>query len=84
MIDKCPEDTAVDGRLKQIVFLSTVSVYGDISDNIVPDEEKPTNPKDFYSESKLAAENEIRKFSDKYNILHTIFILVPVYGDFFY
>ncbi len=70
-------------RLKQIVFLSTVSVYGDISKNIVPDEKTPTNPEDFYGESKLAAENAIREFSQKYHIPYTIFRLVPVYGDFF-
>jgi nucleoside-diphosphate-sugar epimerase len=70
-------------RLKQIVFLSTVSVYGDISDNIAPDEDTPANPEDFYGESKLAAENEIREFSQKYHIPYTIFRLVPVYGDFF-
>jgi nucleoside-diphosphate-sugar epimerase len=71
------------GRLKQIVFLSTVSVYGDISDNMAPDEDTPVNPEDFYGESKLAAEKEIREFSEKYHIPYTIFRLVPVYGDFF-
>ena len=71
------------GRLKQIVFLSTVSVYGNISDNIAPDEDTPANPEDFYGESKLAAEKEIREFSEKYHIPYTIFRLVPVYGDFF-
>ena len=70
-------------RLKQIIFLSTVSVYGDISDNIAPDENAPANPEDFYGESKLAAEKEIREFSEKYHIPHTILRLVPVYGDFF-
>jgi nucleoside-diphosphate-sugar epimerase len=70
-------------RLKQIIFLSTVSVYGDISDSIVPDEDTPANPEDFYGESKLAAENEIKEFSEKYHIPYAIFRLVPVYGDFF-
>ncbi|MCX5811779.1 MAG: NAD(P)-dependent oxidoreductase [Proteobacteria bacterium] len=71
------------GRLKQIIFLSTVSVYGDISNNVAPDENTPTNPEDFYGESKLAAENAIRGFSEKYHIPYTIFRLVPVYGDLF-
>ena len=61
-----------------------MSVYGGISDNIAPDKDTPANPKDFYGESKLAAENEIREFSEKYHIPYTIFRLVPVYGDFFY
>ena len=70
-------------RLKQIIFLSTVSVYGKRSDDITPDQYTPTAPEDFYGESKLAAENEIKEFSDKYNIPYTIFRLTPVYGDFF-
>ena len=70
-------------RLKQIIFLSTVSVYGDISNGVVPDQDTPTTPEDFYGESKLAAENEIKEFSDKYNIPYTIFRLTPVYGDLF-
>jgi nucleoside-diphosphate-sugar epimerase len=70
-------------RLRQIIFLSTVSVYGDISNGIVPDENARTAPEDFYGESKLAAEDAIKEFSDKHNIPHTIFRLTPVYGDFF-
>jgi len=70
-------------RLKQIVFLSTVSVYGNISKNIVPDEKTPANPEDFYGESKLAAENAIKEFSEKFKIPYTIFRLTPVYGDIF-
>ena len=50
---------------------------------MVPDEDTPANPEDFYGESKLAAESEIRKFSEKYKIPYTIFRLVPVYGDLF-
>jgi len=71
------------GRLKQIVFLSTVSVYGNRFNGIPPDEDTPAKPEDFYGESKLAAENEIRKFSQKYHIPYTIFRLAPVYGDSF-
>jgi len=70
-------------RLKQIVFLSTVSVYGDISNGVVPDEGTQTTPRDFYGESKLAAENTIKEFSEKYKIPYTIFRLAPVYGEGF-
>lgn len=71
-------------RLKQIIFfLSTVSVYGDMPVGVVPDENTQTHPEDFYGESKLAAEDAIREFSERYKIPHTIFRLVPVYGDFF-
>jgi nucleoside-diphosphate-sugar epimerase len=70
-------------KLQQIIFLSTVSVYGDLPNDMVPDENTPAAPEDFYGESKLAAENEIKEFSEKYHIPYTIFRLVPVYGDFF-
>jgi len=70
-------------RLKQIVFFSTVSVYGDISNGIVQAENTQTSPEDFYGESKLAAEDAIKEFSDKYKIPYTIFRLTPVYGDLF-
>jgi len=71
------------GRLKQIIFFSTVLVYGDISCGIVPDENTRAHPEDFYGESKLAAENAIMEFSERYRIPYTIFRLAPVYGDFF-
>jgi UDP-glucose 4-epimerase len=70
-------------RLKQIIFLSTVSVYGDISKNTPPDENMSTSPEDYYGESKLSAESEIKEFSEKHHIPYTIFRLVPVYGDTF-
>ncbi len=70
-------------RLKHIIFLSTVSVYGALNGNMIPDEKTAPAPNDFYGESKLAAENEIREFSKCNNIPFTIFRLVPVYGKTF-
>jgi len=70
-------------RLKQIIFLSTVSVYGSLAQEMIPDENTPPAPEDFYSESKMAAENEIRKFAKKYEIPFTIARLSPVYGKKF-
>lgn len=70
-------------RLKQIIFISTVSVYGDLSNGVVPDENSRAAPEDFYGESKLAAENAVRKFSERHKIPYTIFRLTPVYGDLF-
>ncbi len=70
-------------RLKKIIFLSTVSVYGTIPPGTEPDESSPTRPDDFYGESKLAAEEEIRIFSGKHGISHTILRLSPVYGRSF-
>ena len=71
------------GRLKQVIFISTVSVYGNLSNGVVPDEHFRAAPEDFYGESKLAAEDAIKEFSDKYKIPYTIFRLTPVYGDLF-
>jgi len=70
-------------KLKQIIYLSTVSVYGKLAQEKTPAENSKTVPNDFYGESKLAAENEIRKFSKINEIPYTIFRLTPVYGQEF-
>jgi len=70
-------------KLKQIIFLSTISVYGALTQEIMPDENTPPAPEDFYSESKMAAENEIREFSKNNYIHFTILRLAPVYGKKF-
>jgi len=70
-------------KLKQIIFLSTVLVYGKLAQNVIPDENAPLAPEEYYSQSKHAAENEIRKFAKKYEIPFTIFRLTPVYGKKF-
>jgi nucleoside-diphosphate-sugar epimerase len=70
-------------RLKRIIFLSTVSVYGNIPPGTEPDENTSPHPDDFYGESKLAAEDEIRVFSTKSSVPHTILRLSPVYGRSF-
>lgn len=69
--------------VKQVLFLSTVSVYGDLSDGMIPDENTLPAAEDYYGESKVAAEKEIREFSDRCKIPHTIFRLAPVYGESF-
>jgi nucleoside-diphosphate-sugar epimerase len=66
--------------LQRIIFMSTVSVYGDSDSSRAPDERTPSNPIDDYGESKVAAEEEIRTFSRENHIPHTIFRLAPVYG----
>jgi len=68
-------------RLHQIIFLSTVSVYGSAAG--MPDESTATAPEDFYGESKAAGEGEIREFSRVHSIPYTIFRLTPVYGRTF-
>jgi nucleoside-diphosphate-sugar epimerase len=68
--------------LRHIIFLSTVSVYG-ASGAERPDEDTLLEPEDFYGESKVAAEREIREFSTNHSIPYTIFRLAPVYGKSF-
>ena len=70
-------------KLKQVIFLSTVTGYGSLAQEMIPDENTPLAPEDFYSESKMAAENEIREFSKNNSIPFTILRLAPVYGKKF-
>ncbi|MFX0134135.1 MAG: NAD-dependent epimerase/dehydratase family protein [Candidatus Hodarchaeota archaeon] len=70
-------------RLKLIIFLSTVSIYGALAHEMIPDENTPPSPDDYYGESKLAAENEIQEFSKNNSIPFTILRLAPVYGENF-
>jgi len=70
-------------KLKQIIFLSTVTGYGSLAQEMIPDENTPLAPEDFYSESKMAAENEIREFSKNNYVPFTILRLAPVYGKNF-
>jgi nucleoside-diphosphate-sugar epimerase len=70
-------------RLKHIIFLSSVSVYGNRDPKSIVDENTPVHPNDFYGESKVAAEKEILDFSRRHSIPYTIFRLPPVYGKRF-
>ncbi len=70
-------------RLSQVIFLSTVSLYGSAAAEGIPDEQTPASPQDFYGESKAAAEDVIRSFSRFHSIPYTIFQLTPVYGRTF-
>jgi nucleoside-diphosphate-sugar epimerase len=71
------------GVLSHIIFLSSVSVYGNRSDHIIPDENSETIPEDYYGESKLATEHALREFSCRNGTPFTILRLSPVYGKDF-
>ncbi|MHB8094351.1 MAG: NAD-dependent epimerase/dehydratase family protein [Candidatus Aminicenantales bacterium] len=66
--------------IKRVIFMSTVSVYGDTAMKQVPDEETRPRPVDPYGESKFAAEEEIRAFSNEHGVPCTIFRPAPAYG----
>ena len=70
-------------KLRQIIFLSTVSVYGNSVLITAPDENTSINPGDHYGESKAKAEEEIRDYSMAGGIPYTILRLTPVYGKDF-
>jgi nucleoside-diphosphate-sugar epimerase len=71
-------------RLKQVIFLSTVCVYGALPQRMIPDETTTPEPEDFYGESKVAAERAVMDFSERTGIPYTILRLTPVYGPAFY
>jgi UDP-glucose 4-epimerase len=52
-------------RVKHFIFMSTVKVYGEESDTAYT-EITPCLPQDDYGKSKLHAEKELQKLSDKY------------------
>jgi nucleoside-diphosphate-sugar epimerase len=70
-------------RLKRVVFLSTVSVYGLPESGQAVSEQARPMPLDDYGSSKLAAENEVQAFSRERAIPCTIFRLAPVYAKDF-
>lgn len=65
--------------VKHFIFLSTIKVYGEVSKAPFTEKSKP-NPLDFYSKSKLKAENELLKLSDK-NFAVSIIRSPLIYGQ---
>lgn len=70
-------------KVKRVLFLSTVSVYGNLSEGMMPTENTALNPDDYYGESKVMAEDYVRHYSRDNGIYHTILRLTPVYGKSF-
>ena len=67
------------GFPKQFVFISSVSVYGVISGNLI-NEETPLTAKDPYGNSKILAEKLIEDWCKKNNIVCTILRLPLLIG----
>lgn len=70
---------AVDSKVKKIIFASTSSVYGDV-DKFPITEEHPTNPKNPYAVSKLAAEKYLSAFYNCYGLQYISLRYFTVYG----
>lgn len=68
--------------VKQLIFMSSLSVYGlegKIGEEINITENTPCNPVTLYGKSKLEAENEINKLNDK--LFKVIIVRAPmIYG----
>ena len=67
-------------KIPKIIFASTFTVYGDHVDINNYNENLPCKPKSLYGVAKLAAENYIKIFGEKYNIKWNIMRMFNVYG----
>lgn len=68
----------VQNRIKKIIFASSAAVYGE-QNNIITEEAK-TNPVSPYGESKLLAEEKIKKYCNENELGGVIFRMFNVYG----
>lgn len=66
-------------KVKKIVLLSTVSVYGKIKTNRINEKTK-INQQDIYGKTKYIMENDLKIYSRKYNIDYVILRLPGVIG----
>ncbi len=67
-------------KFKQVVFLSTIDVYGISIENEYIDELTPLNPNDYYATSKVVSEFILKKVCSENNIKLFIARLSGVYG----
>jgi len=66
-------------KIRKIIFASSAAVYGDCNELPIT-EESDKNPTSPYGSSKLAAENEIKKFAVEFGISYVILRMFNVYG----
>jgi len=80
MVDNFIQVIQEHGSVQQIIFLSTIDVYGN-TDNLEPiSESTPINPADYYSLSKLVSEFMLQDYCTKTHIPLTILRLTGVFG----
>ncbi|MDE1825517.1 MAG: NAD(P)-dependent oxidoreductase [Candidatus Micrarchaeota archaeon] len=73
-------DACEAGKVRHVVFLSTVDVYGHVRHDVLREDSK-LDPRDRYGLSKVLAEEEILKYVDK--VPFTIFRCAQIYGEGF-
>lgn len=66
-------------KIKKIIFASSAAVYGDCKDLPIKEESK-TEPLSPYGASKIAAENEIKKYANEFGFDAIILRMFNVYG----
>lgn len=69
---------AKDG-VKKVLFTSSSEVYGEQT-NIPITEENPLNPRSIYAITKLAGEEYVRTYGQRYGMKTTVFRLFNIYG----
>jgi UDP-glucose 4-epimerase len=69
---------AVENNIKRFIYASSMSVYGDVEDKAISENECK-NPKSYYGITKLAGENYVSAFSNRLDT--TSFRLFNVYGE---
>jgi len=69
----------VQNKIKKIIFASSAAVYGNCKDLPIKEESR-TEPLSPYGVSKLAAENEIKKYANEFGFDATILRMFNVYG----
>jgi len=71
--------SCVQNKIKKIIFASSAAVYGDCKDLPIKEESK-TEPLSPYGASKLAAEDEIKKYAGEFGFDAIILRMFNVYG----
>lgn len=71
--------SCIQNKIGKIIFASSAAVYGNCNDSPIT-EESDTIPTSPYGQSKLAAENEIKKISKEFGVNYIILRMFNVYG----
>jgi len=66
-------------QVKQVIHCSTIGVHGNVRE-IPADEETPFNPGDLYQETKLIAEEKVRRFASLNGVPTTIIRPISLIG----
>ena len=77
-------DKLATKKVKQLIFFSSIDVYGIKNTPYLIDESTALNPDDYYATSKVISEYLLKLFCSKYGVKLTILRLSGVYGRYDY